>query len=76
MADEPLPQARYFREQVLRKRPYIRLEWCEQAIHEPIFHGNSARWPHSALDFRRGTGKVSEGCHTGGWSNDPERIPR
>ena len=23
---------RYFREQVLRKRPYIRLEWCEYVV--------------------------------------------
>lgn len=26
---------RYFDEQVLVKRPYIRLEWCEQAILHP-----------------------------------------
>ena len=27
---------RYFTEQVLKKRPYIKLEWCEQAIKEPV----------------------------------------
>jgi hypothetical protein len=27
---------RYFEEQVLRKRPYIRREWCEQALHQPL----------------------------------------
>jgi len=27
---------RYFREQVLRKRPYIRAEWCEDIIAAPI----------------------------------------
>lgn len=27
---------RYFDGQVLRKRPYIRREWCEQALHEPL----------------------------------------
>ncbi len=27
---------RYFDEQVLRKRPYIRLEWCEQVLAAPI----------------------------------------
>lgn len=27
---------RYFREQVLRKRPYIRPEWCERILLEPI----------------------------------------
>jgi hypothetical protein len=28
---------RYFEEQVLRKRPYIKLEWCEQAITKPDY---------------------------------------
>ena len=27
---------RYFDEQVLRKRPYIRREWCERVLREPI----------------------------------------
>ena len=27
---------RYFREQVLRKRPYIRIEWCERVLANPI----------------------------------------
>jgi len=27
---------RYFEEQILRKRPYIKLEWCEKALREPI----------------------------------------
>ena len=27
---------RYFEEQVLRKRPYIKREWCEQALQNPI----------------------------------------
>ena len=26
---------RYFEEQVLRKRPYIQREWCEQALRQP-----------------------------------------
>jgi hypothetical protein len=26
---------RYFEEQVLRKRPYIRREWCEEAVSAP-----------------------------------------
>jgi hypothetical protein len=26
---------RYFEEQVLRKRPYIRREWCEEAVRAP-----------------------------------------
>jgi hypothetical protein len=27
-----LQTTRYFEEQVLRKRPYLRREWCEQAL--------------------------------------------
>lgn len=27
---------RYFREQVLRKRPYLKLEWCERIVKEPL----------------------------------------
>ncbi len=27
---------RYFEEQVLRKRPYIKREWCAQALAQPI----------------------------------------
>jgi len=26
---------RYFEEQVLRKRPYLKREWCEQALRNP-----------------------------------------
>ena len=29
---------RYFEEQVLRKRPYLRREWCERALEEPILY--------------------------------------
>ncbi|MGH2459158.1 MAG: hypothetical protein ACRDIY_09855 [Chloroflexota bacterium] len=28
---------RYFEEQVLRKRPYLRREWCERALQEPVY---------------------------------------
>jgi hypothetical protein len=28
---------RYFREQVLLKRPYIQIEWCERVIASAIF---------------------------------------
>ena len=27
---------RYFREQVLRKRPYIQMNWCEKILREPV----------------------------------------
>jgi len=27
---------RYFEEQVLRNRPYLRREWCELALRDPV----------------------------------------
>jgi len=27
---------RYFREQVLRKRPYLQAEWCERIVKQPL----------------------------------------
>ncbi|HHY99365.1 MAG TPA: hypothetical protein GX509_11575 [Firmicutes bacterium] len=33
----PLKTTRYFEEQLLRKRPYIRREWCRQAILSPEY---------------------------------------
>lgn len=27
----------YFRRRVLQQRPYIRVEWCEQAVREPAY---------------------------------------
>jgi hypothetical protein len=32
-----LKTTRYFEEQVLRKRPYLRLEWCEQVLAAPLW---------------------------------------
>jgi hypothetical protein len=32
----PPPTTRYFREQVLRKRPYLRLEWCAAVLTAPL----------------------------------------
>jgi hypothetical protein len=31
-----LETTRYFEEQVLRKRPYLRREWCEQVLAAPL----------------------------------------
>lgn len=31
-----LKTTRYFVEQVLRKRPYLKPEWCEQVLAEPL----------------------------------------
>lgn len=30
--------SRYFEEQVLRKRPYLKREWCRQAVEKPIYY--------------------------------------
>ena len=32
----PVQTTRYFEEQVLRKRPYLRLEWCTQVAAMPL----------------------------------------
>ena len=40
---------RYFEEQVLRKRPYLRREWCEQVLAAPINARNADQWPDSLL---------------------------
>lgn len=31
-----LPMTDYFRQDVLEKRSYIRLEWCEEALRNPV----------------------------------------
>ena len=36
MSDAPFPTTPYFREQVLRKRPYLRLEWCAAVLAHPL----------------------------------------
>lgn len=30
------PMTDYFRDNVLAKRPYIRLEWCQAALQDPL----------------------------------------
>lgn len=34
--NEGMKTTRYFEEQVLRKRPYIRREWCIQIVQTPL----------------------------------------
>ena len=34
--NELVPTTLYFREQVLRKRPYLRIEWCLAIISSPV----------------------------------------
>lgn len=36
MTTESHPTTPYFREQVLRKRAYLRLEWCIEIVNNPI----------------------------------------
>ena len=36
MCNGGMKTSRYFREQVLRKRPYIRQEWCERVVAQPL----------------------------------------
>lgn len=31
-----LPMTDYFRNEVLPKRPYINIEWCERAVRSPV----------------------------------------
>ncbi|MFN0072911.1 MAG: hypothetical protein ACKVVP_15615 [Chloroflexota bacterium] len=42
---------RYFDEQVLRKRPYLRIEWCERILAAPLVRavqpdGRIRHWGH------------------------------
>jgi hypothetical protein len=37
---EPLRTTRYFEEQVLRKRPYLRREWIAAVLADPITRSN------------------------------------
>lgn len=30
-----MKQTPYFRNRVLKQRPYIKLEWCEETVHHP-----------------------------------------
>jgi hypothetical protein len=32
-----MKQTEYFRRRVLQQRPYVKLEWCEQAVENPDF---------------------------------------
>lgn len=34
---------RYFEEQVLRKRPYVRREWCERALYGEVVRETSPK---------------------------------
>jgi len=49
VAQTSMKTTRYFREQVLRKRPYIKPEWCEAEIADPLCrelqpHGRIRHW--------------------------------
>ena len=36
MMDMHMKTTRYFEEQVLRKRPFIKREWCQRALEQPV----------------------------------------
>jgi hypothetical protein len=44
-----LKTTRYFEEQVLRKRPYIRREWCLEVIAAPLRREVQINGPRSLL---------------------------
>ena len=75
---------RYFREQVLRKRPYIRLEWCERILAQPLAKmvqsdGRPTRCasPESSRDGRsaRVGREGSARRHPRGRRNPPQCVP-
>jgi len=43
---------RYFREHVLRKRPYIQTAWCERIIAEPVTRRGPVRRANSIMGNR------------------------
>jgi hypothetical protein len=69
-----LKTTRYFEEQVLRKRPYIRREWCEQVLAAPLRRevqadGRIRFWANTA--GRRGSTAVPPACYIGGRRDRP-----
>jgi hypothetical protein len=53
---------RYFQDQVLRKRPYIMVEWCDAVLAAPIRRSDQAdgriRWWGRVTDPRDGQDRV------------------
>ena len=49
--EESLKTTRYFEEQVLRKRPYLRREWCEKAVSYPLRHERQPDGRHTFWIF-------------------------
>jgi len=49
---------RYFEEQVLRKRPYLKREWCELALKNPRSTRSSSGWANSTMGLHRGVEQV------------------
>jgi hypothetical protein len=78
---------RYFREQVLRKRPYIMIEWCDAVVAAPLRRSVQSdgriRWWGRVIDPRDGQERVlrivtlgdGETCHNAffdrGYREDP-----
>jgi len=60
---------RYFEEQVLRKRSYLKREWCKKALAWASTPRGSAWWTYSLLDVHPRIGKIFAGRNFGGWGN-------
>ncbi len=74
---------RYFEEQVLRKRPYLRREWCERALREAVHReiqpdGRVRYWifiPEIAKYLRVVTLEDGETVHNAFPDRDFKEIP-
>jgi hypothetical protein len=65
----------YFRDDVLAKRTYIRLEWCQAAITAPVRKESAAgRRTDSPLDICARAGQIFEGGYAGRWCNLAQRF--
>jgi hypothetical protein len=55
----------YFRGQVIRKRPYIKMEWVERAVNNPLKQEVQGDGPYPLLDLFGGNGKIPKSCLSG-----------
>jgi acyl-coenzyme A synthetase/AMP-(fatty) acid ligase len=67
---------RYFKEQVLRKRPYLRREWCERALREHVKREIEPEGRVRYWYFVPELGKYLRVVTAGGWRDDSQRFSR
>jgi hypothetical protein len=70
-----LRTTRYFEEQVLRKRPYIRREWCERIIAHPVRREVQADGGIRYWRYVEDLGERALGRHPVGWGDRAQRVP-